>query len=143
MPSLKDARCERRSVVSIGNCREVRRDFAFSSHIVRSSFVPRRDWRRYASKRVVQISLISLSSLEANFSSSIITSRKRIKHSGKSTKMENAARGRGGWYCGIGALVSVVEVVGAGRIVGVEIFRPEEGGEVTLDFGLSVIYGRY
>ena len=39
----------------------------------------------------------------------------------------------------MGAGVSVVEVVGAGRIVGVDIFFPEDGGEVTPDFGLSVM----
>ena|SRR5579859_4129689 len=66
-----------------------------------------------------------------------------MKHSGKSTNMENAARGRGGWYCGIGGVVSVAEVVGGGRIVGVEMFLPEDGGEATPDFGLSVMYGRY
>lgn len=39
----------------------------------------------------------------------------------------------------MGAGVSVAEVVGAGRTVGVDIFLPEDGGEVTLDFGLSVM----
>ena len=76
MPSVKEARWESRRVVSMGRGREVSRVLAFSSHIVRSSLFPRRDWRRYASKRVVQISFTSLSSREENFASSIIASRK-------------------------------------------------------------------
>ena len=52
--------------------------------------------------------------------------------------MENAARGRGGWYCGVGAVVSVTADVVVGFVEG-WTFLPDDGGEVTPDLGLSVI----
>lgn len=126
--------------MDIGTFRSVRSDFAFVSHIARSSFLPFLASRRYASNKVVQISSTSFASLPVNPSSSIKASKNLTKHPGKSTKIEKAARGRGGWYCGVEGVCSVVvEALGLLDVAGGGTFLLEEDREVVVDLGLSVM----